>query len=215
VLIVFDLDGTLVDSRRDLADSANALLDTYGAPPLPEPRIVQMVGDGAAQLVRRACTVAGLDPVPDGALERFLAFYDARLLNHTRPYPGTQEMLERAAAKGTLAVLTNKPLAPSRRILESLELLEFFDAVIGGDGPYPRKPDAEGLRSLVAGRPGEAAVLVGDSRVDRETARAAGVAFCFVRYGFGGAGDPPAGELAIDRPLDLEDILDRLDHGPC
>jgi phosphoglycolate phosphatase len=208
VLFVFDLDGTLVDSSRDLADSANALLTAYGAPVLPDARIIEMVGDGAAKLVERAFVAAGLPSVPDEALPTFLKLYDARLLNHTRPYPGVLEMLEASLEQGTLAVLTNKPLAPARRILDGLGLLGFFEAVIGGDGPYPRKPDPEGLRSLVAARPGEGAVLVGDSRVDRETARAAGIPFCFAQYGFGGAGEP--GELAIDHPRDLSAILNRL-----
>lgn len=104
MLIVFDLDGTLVDSRRDLAESANALLADYGAPPLAEDVIGSMVGDGAAMLVRRACVAAGLSSVPGDALRRFLDLYDARLLNHTKPYPGMRETLDGAAAKGTLAV---------------------------------------------------------------------------------------------------------------
>jgi phosphoglycolate phosphatase len=119
-----------VDSRRDLAESANALLADYGAAPLAEDVLVSMVGDGAPVLVRRACVAAGLTGVPDDALRRFLDLYDARLLNNTKPYPGMRETLDAAAAKGPLAVLTNKPGAASRRILDGTGLLDFFDELV-------------------------------------------------------------------------------------
>ena len=141
-LFVFDLDGTLVDSRRDIADAANALLVSCGAAPLPEERIGRMVGEGAATLVARAFKASGVER-PADALERFLAIYDERLLNHTRPYPGMAECSRRSAARAALAVLTNKPMASTRRILDGLDLARHFppDAVLGGDGPFPRKPD--------------------------------------------------------------------------
>ena len=150
-LFVFDLDGTLVDSRRDIADSANVLLETCGARPLPEETIGRMVGNGAATLVARAFAASGLEPPPD-ALERFLAIYDTRLLLHTRPYPRMAEVLAALGARAALAVLTNKPLAATRSILAGLDLARFFDdeAVVGGDGPFPRKPDPGGLQHLVS-----------------------------------------------------------------
>jgi len=120
-LIVFDLDGTLVDSRRDLAESANALLAEYGCPALDEHAIGRMVGDGAATLVARALAAAGCPPATE-ALPRFLAIYNGRLLRCTRAYPGVPELLEHLAARAALAVLTNKPLAATRQILEGLDL---------------------------------------------------------------------------------------------
>src|SRR5712691_844767 len=120
-LYVFDLDGTLVDSRRDIAESANALLETCGARPLPEETIGRMVGDGAATLVARAFAAAGIER-PTDALNRFLAIYDTRLLKHTRPYPQMPEVLEALGARAPLAVLTNKPLAATHTILCGLGL---------------------------------------------------------------------------------------------
>jgi len=209
-LIVFDLDGTLVDSRRDLADAANALLESCGGGPLSEERIGRMVGDGAATLVARVFEASGLVQ-PAGALERYLALYDQRLLNHTRPYPGMAEVLDVLGMHATLAVLTNKPLASARRILEGLDLARHFadGAVLGGDGPFPRKPDPAGLRHLSASAkvPAESTLLVGDSIIDWRTARAASTPLCLARYGFGYEGFPPhafgPADRQIDAPADL------------
>jgi phosphoglycolate phosphatase len=204
------LDGTLVDSRRDIAESANALLVACGAKPLPEETIGKMVGNGAATLVARAFAAAGAER-PADALDRFLTIYDARLLAHTRPYPGIVEALETLGARATLAVLTNKPLAATHSILAGLDLARFFadDAIVGGDGPFARKPDPEGLLHLASrfGAAPAATVLVGDSFVDWQAARNAGAAICLARYGFGFEGFP-TGELrpfdrTIDSPRDL------------
>jgi len=187
-LFVFDLDGTLVDSRRDIADAANALLESCGAAPIPEARIGAMVGEGAAMLVARAFSASGVER-PADALERYLALYDERLLNHTRPYDGIPEVLDALARRGALAVLTNKPIASTRRILDGLDLARFFasDAVLGGDGPFARKPDPAALLHLAAsGSVSTAATLmVGDSAIDWRTARAASTGICLARYGFG------------------------------
>src|SRR5204863_5454245 len=124
-LIVFDLDGTLVDSRRDIAESANTLLETCGGRPVREETIGRMVGDGAATLVARAFAAAGIER-PADALDRFLAIYDTRLLRHTRPYPQVPEVLEMLGALAPLAVLTNKPLRATRSILAGLGLARHF-----------------------------------------------------------------------------------------
>jgi len=209
-LIVFDLDGTLVDSRRDISDAANALLEECGATPLPEAHIGRLVGDGAATLVARAFKVNGIAQPPD-ALERFLALYDQRLLNHTRPYPGMPGVLDMLGSRAKLAVLTNKPIAATRRILAGLDLARHFadDAVIGGDGPFPRKPDPAGLRHLIdrAGVGSQSALLVGDSVIDWRVARGASTPVCLARYGFGFESVPveeigPADRI-IDAPADL------------
>ena len=204
-LVVFDLDGTLIDSRRDLADSVNAMLADYGAPGLALEAITAMVGEGAAVLVRRALTASGLDPTTPDALARFLSHYDSRLTAHTSPYEGMVAALEALRSeKLTLAVLTNKPTRASNVILDRLGLLPFFSQVIGGDTPLGRKPDPAGLLRLVTSAAAAPAtsVLVGDSPIDVSTARAAGACVCFARYGFG-AHEPiqlEPGELAVDLP---------------
>ena len=191
--IVFDLDGTLVDSRRDLAESANALLAACGCPTQSETAIGRMVGDGAATLVARAFAAGGC-PAPPDALARFLTIYETRLLQCTRPYPEVEDVLATLEPRLPIAVLTNKPLASTRRILDGLGLGRFFlpDLVFGGDGPFARKPDPAGLRVLcdrVGLAPG-ATLMVGDSVVDWHTARAAGTRVCLASYGFGFDGFP-------------------------
>ena len=186
-LIVFDLDGTLIDSRRDLADSANALIAEHGGRELPVETIVAMVGEGAALLVRRLIKASGLELDLHRALPRFLELYDERLLVHTRLYDGTASMLETLHGSATLAVLTNKPQRPSERILEGLGIARYFTYVVGGDTPHGRKPDPAGLAHIVtaAGATAGETLMVGDSAIDLRTARAAGVRVCLVSYGFG------------------------------
>jgi phosphoglycolate phosphatase len=185
-LIAFDLDGTLIDSRRDLTDSINVLLVEHGATPLEEEAVGRMVGEGARVLVQRALEAAQLGDVPD-ALPRFLQIYDTRLLNHTRPYDGIVDALRVAREHGHLAVLTNKPAAASNRILEGLGMRELFHEVVGGDGPLPRKPDPAALVALMD-RTGTApthTLLIGDSIIDFETAARASARCCMAAYGFG------------------------------
>jgi phosphoglycolate phosphatase len=208
--VVFDLDGTLVDSRRDLADAANLVLEASGAPRLSEEAIGRMVGDGAATLVARVFAAANV-PAPSDALERFLTIYGKRLLVHTRAYAGVPEVLTALRERMPLAVLTNKPRGATREILEGLGLARYFtpEAILGGDGPFARKPAPDGLRYLSdrAGVAPDETLLVGDSLVDLRTARAAGSSICLVRYGFGFetmSGDPiVSSEWVIGRPEDL------------
>jgi phosphoglycolate phosphatase len=199
-----------VDSRRDLAEAANLVLEDAGAPRLSEEAIGGMVGDGAAALVARAFAAAGVPP-PADALQRFLAVYDERLLVHTRAYAGIPEVLSALHQRLPLAVLTNKPRGATREILEGLDLARYFedDAIIGGDGPFPRKPDPAGLRHLAdrAGVSLSDTLLVGDSLVDFKTATAAASSICLARYGFGfetvRAAASASAEWAIDAPADL------------
>ena len=185
-LIAFDLDGTLIDSRRDLADSANQLIEELGGEPLTEEQIGGMVGEGAGLLVRRALRAAGRGDRPR-ALERFLQIYDERLLNHTRLYDGVADVVWQARSRARLTILTNKPTKPTERILSALGLRDAFEDVIGGDGPYPRKPEPAGLHAMMAAASTDAkdTLLVGDSKIDLETAQRAGVRCCLVSYGFG------------------------------
>jgi phosphoglycolate phosphatase len=212
-LYVFDLDGTLVDSRRDLADSINLLLEACGASPLPETMVGKMVGDGARTLVARAFAAANHAP-PADALERFLEIYDARLLVHTRAYPEVERVLGELHERASLAVLTNKPLRATESVLAGLGLARYFadDAILGGDGPFPRKPDPAGLRHLAdaAGVKKDATLLVGDSVVDWKTARNAETPICLARYGFGFETFPVeqlgADDVVIDTPGDILDL---------
>jgi phosphoglycolate phosphatase len=184
-LIAFDLDGTLIDSSRDLAESVNEVLTGLGAPPLPHDDITRMIGEGAKVLVRRALAAAGIPEDPE-AIARFLEIYDRNLLNHTRPYAGITEVVRTARQHASVAVLTNKPLEPSEKVLAGLGMRELFDDVIGSGGIYPRKPDPTALFALMerAGATPDRTLMVGDSRIDFETARSAATRCCLVTYGF-------------------------------
>jgi phosphoglycolate phosphatase len=211
-LLVFDLDGTLIDSRRDLADAANALVVRHGGTALPVESIARMVGNGAAMLVRRALAAAGVDGDVRTMLPEFLELYDERLLRTTHLYDGFPEVLEALTARATLALLTNKPLAATERILTGLGIAPFFGAVLGGDGPLPRKPDPAGLRHLMvqASADPERTVMIGDSPVDLATARAAATRVCLARYGFGfriSRDDLRGDELFADEPAELPRVL--------
>ncbi len=212
MLVVFDLDGTVIDSARDLAEAASELVQSYGAEPLSVSDVVGMVGDGAAMLVRRALERSALDPSTPEALPRFLQMYDRRLLDHTVPYDGMREVLALAERRGPLAVLTNKPRTPALAILEALGLRGFFTAVIGGDSPHGRKPDPAGLRALMATAPGHPTLMVGDGPADFQTAQAAGCAFAFARYGFGAVrfrGEAPDTPYVVDHPREFVAVLER------
>ncbi len=211
-LIAFDLDGTLIDSKRDLAESANEMLATYGAPPLAEVEVAGMVGDGAKQLVQRALDAGGVTTDVSAALDRFLAIYAGRLFRHTRPYPGLPDAVAAAAERASLAVLTNKPEGPSRTLLDGFGLSRYFRWVIGGDSGFPRKPDPSGLDHLMrqAGVTPGACLMVGDSMMDVETARSAGAAVCVAEYGFGHLRRPlelDGTELIARRPEDVAGLI--------
>jgi phosphoglycolate phosphatase len=208
-LVAFDLDGTLVDSAGDLASAASALTGERGGRALSCDQVVAMVGEGAAVLVRRALTAAGLDPDTAGATARFLELYDARMLETTVLYPGIRLVLDALDPLLPLAVVTNKPEPAARRMVEALGLSRYFVEVIGAEGVFPRKPDPAGLRSLEVHAGGGPLVLVGDSPVDRQTAERAGAAFVLAGYGFGATG--PAEALATPYvagvPSDLPRVI--------
>jgi phosphoglycolate phosphatase len=213
-LAVFDLDGTLIDSRRDLADSANEMLAAYGAPPLDDDRIASMVGCGAPTLVTRVMAAAGVDKPVEDALPRFLTAYNERLTHHTRPYDGIADLLEELQSRETaMALLTNKPLDQSNRILDAFGLSKHFRWLVGGDGPWPRKPQPDGIRFLMqqASAGAGETVLIGDSTIDLQTARNAGVRICLARYGFGFADVPETDlrgdESLVDTPTEIYGVL--------
>lgn len=208
-LVAFDLDGTLIDSVGDLATAASRLTETLGGRPLARAEVVAMVGDGAAVLVRRALTAAGLDPETPDALRLFIAIYDQCLFDTTRVYDGVPDALDALDPLVPLAVVTNKPLAPARTLLDAFGLASRFIDVIGGDGPWPRKPDPAGLLSLRVHARGGPLVLVGDSPVDAETAYRAGAAFVLAGYGFGADkfDGPPGTSFVATTPADLPRLI--------
>ncbi len=199
-LLAFDLDGTLVDSSSDLASSVNAMLAQLapGVPALPLPVVRGFIGEGAAVLISRSLARAGVELPLEQALPAFLAAYRQRLLETTRCYPGIPEALT-ALHGHTLTVLTNKPGDLSRLLLDGLGLLPRFAHVIGGGDLPTRKPDPQGLLELMrrcgcdAGR----TLFVGDSRVDVETGRAAGVPVLGVTWGLDPEGLRAAGPDAL------------------
>lgn len=187
MLLVFDLDGTLVDSIHDLASAASELSARHGGPPVDDEAACWMVGEGAAVLVERVMARAGHAATPPGALGEFVALYDRRMFDTTRPYPGTIETLQALAGTHALALLTNKPEDSGRKILSRLGLEKFFPHAVFGDGAFARKPEPAGLKWLMerCGATAARTVLIGDSDVDVQTARNGGVRLCLARYGFG------------------------------
>lgn len=212
-LIAFDLDGTIVDSSRDLAESVNDVLIELGASPLSHAAIIRMIGEGARVLVGRALAAAGLPESPK-AIERFLEIYDVRLLNHTRLYDGIADVVRAAGAHARVALLTNKPRRPSERLLEGLGVRDLFEDVIAGDGPFPRKPDPAALVALGerAGATASRTLMIGDSRVDYETARRASAKCCLVQYGFSShsfEGIATDDTWVVSDVAGLADVIDR------
>jgi phosphoglycolate phosphatase len=189
-LIVFDLDGTLIDSRKDLATAVNAMLEQMGRPALPENVVAEYVGDGAGMLVRRALGDPDDESVVEDGLSRFLACYREHMLDHTYVYDGVFDSLEamRLMPDGSerkFAVLTNKPVRPSHRICEALGLSGYFFQIYGGNSFATKKPDPEGLKTLIreAGVRPDETLMIGDSVVDVLTARNAGTYVIGCRFG--------------------------------
>jgi phosphoglycolate phosphatase len=188
-LVIFDLDGTLIDSRLDLVHSVNAMLRHLARPELPADVVASYVGDGAPMLVRRALGDPKDEKLLKRALEYFLSYYKEHKLDHTTVYAGIPEALRQIQSNGSrrqMAVLSNKPVNPSRAIVEALGLSEFFPLVYGGNSFDTKKPDPLGIRTILkqTGVAPDRALMVGDSAVDVLTGHNAGLATCGVTYGF-------------------------------
>ncbi len=201
-LLVFDLDGTLIDSAQDLCNSVNEALKEFGHEPLPDPAIASFVGNGAPMLMRRSLALASNlspDAVDEELLAKaytfFLQYYREHKLDFTYAYDGVLEALkalqELHDAPGgisrTMAVLTNKPVRPARGICEGLGLANYFPYIYGGDSFATKKPDPTGLRKLMeeTGTRPEETAMIGDSYVDVLTARNAGAWSIGCAFGFG------------------------------
>ncbi|HTW22566.1 MAG TPA: HAD-IA family hydrolase [Candidatus Baltobacteraceae bacterium] len=212
-VLIFDLDGTLIDSKLDLAISVNATRRHMGLDPLADETIFGYVGNGAQVLVQRALGEGvTLEEIEKGH-KFFLAYYRAHMLDNTVAYPGVREALEMLKERD-LAVLTNKPVRFSQAILDGLGLARYFQYVYGGNSFATKKPDPEGVRTLLrdfGAAPGEA-MMVGDSEVDVRTARNSGTWACGVTYGLGLDGmraHPP--DLMLDSLADLPRHLDAIE----
>jgi phosphoglycolate phosphatase len=203
--LIFDLDGTLIDSKLDLVLSVNATLEHMGREALAHDTICSYVGNGVPILVRRALGDGATDAEAEEASAHFLAYYRAHMLDHTVTYPGVREGLE-LLRKHRMAVLTNKPVRFSEAILQGLGLSHYFRRVYGGNSFATKKPDPAGVNVLLhdlAVGPREA-MIVGDSEVDVRTARNAGTWACGVSYGLGAEGlraNPP--DLMLDSLVEL------------
>jgi phosphoglycolate phosphatase len=184
-LFVFDLDGTLADTRADLTESVNHALEAQGSAPLSMEEVTRYVGNGAKMLMQRALGATATARVLERALTDFLQHYTEHCTERTVLYPGTREALRGLAGKD-LAVLSNKPSLHSRKILSALGVEDVFARIEGGDSFPQKKPDPAGLLAVARdlGHPLDRTLVVGDSEVDIQTARAAGARAAFVTYGF-------------------------------
>ena len=211
-LYVFDLDGTLIDSRADLVQSVNATLRHFHRHPLPDEVIASYIGDGAGMLVRRALGDPEDTTLLDDALLYFLAYYREHKLDHTYVYEGVVPVLEalRTRPRTTMAVLSNKPVGPSRAICESFGLAAHFFRIYGGDSFATKKPDAFGLETLMreAGVTASETVMIGDSDVDILTAQNCGTFSIGCSYGLSPHSletVPP--DAVVHQPLGLLSLL--------
>jgi phosphoglycolate phosphatase len=215
-LLVFDLDGTLIDSRKDLANSVNAMLSHFGRPPQPESVIATYIGDGAGMLVRRALG----DPADEDFLQRaltcFLDHYREHKLDNTYVYAGVLDSLDSLrflpdGSERKMAVLSNKPVGPSKAICDALGLGSYFFRVYGGNSFSTKKPDPAGLNALIreAGVPPEQTLMIGDSDVDVLTARNAGTWVLGCRFGLAPHTlDSAEPDAIVDAPSDWTNLLD-------
>jgi phosphoglycolate phosphatase len=229
-LLIFDLDGTLIDSRLDLIHSVNAMLRQFGRAELPGDMIATYVGDGAPMLVRRALgdlprsgpesgPPGGPDPSHEqlfrSALEYFLSYYRIHKLDHTVVYSGIPQALAQIArprngVRRHMAVLSNKPVNPARAIVEALGLADFFVRVYGGNSFPTKKPDPLGAQTILqeTGTAASESLMIGDSGVDILTGRNAGLWTCGVAYGFAPHTlEEVAPDVLIERPSELAELL--------
>jgi phosphoglycolate phosphatase len=232
-LLVFDLDGTLIDSAQDLCNSVNATLTHFGRQTLPDETIAGFIGNGAMTLLCRAIAAAdgspAIDKIPDEAYAFFIDYYRAHKLDYTYAYEGVLEALAalkqlhelpaaRNANKGlAMAVLTNKPVRPARDICAALGLAPYFLNIYGGNSFPTKKPDPEGLLALMseAGARPEETVMIGDSQVDVETARNAGAWSVGCTFGLSPdslAACPP--DVIVDSPAEWTAALSPVETNP-
>ena len=212
-LLIFDLDGTLLDTRQDLTDAVNYALRKLGFAELDRDTVTSYVGDGVRKLLERT-----LNHPEDEILMRgrsyFIEYYSDHLADHTRPYPGVVEMLQTLSGK-RLAVISNKSQEFTVPLLETLHLAHYFEIIIGGNAGYPAKPDPAAVKAVLekTGVPTDKALITGDSPNDILAGRAAGISTCAALYGY-----RPQSELmelkpdfSIRQAAELIEILEKGD----
>jgi len=209
--VIFDLDGTLVDTSPDLTAALNAVLTAAGRKPLPEIEVRHLVGRGARVLIERGMAATG-EPADEALVPKlfqdFLDYYGAHIADGSKPFPGAEKAVRRLAAAGhPLGICTNKPEALSFKLMDALRLRSLFPVILGADSQPYRKPDPRHLLDTIAKLGGDRsdAVLVGDSETDVKTARAAGVPIVLVSFGYT---EIPVRELGADAVIDHFDRLD-------
>lgn len=192
--IIFDLDGTLIDSAPDIRAAVNTMLESLGEPPMPLPEVTSYIGNGLPHLVRLVMQARQIDPALHETLtKRTLAAYHTEETALTVLYPGVRETLEALKSAGLrLGLCTNKPFAPTESILETFGLTALFDTVVGGDTLPQRKPDPAPLRHVITALKAREVLYVGDSEVDAATAQNAGAPFALFTEGYR---KTPASEL--------------------
>ena len=218
--LVFDLDGTLIDSAPDIADAVNALLGELGKAPLELEAIKRMIGDGAPVLLERALAASGIQEAAAGFMPRFKTLYEAASTNRTELYPKVREILESFRREDRrLALCTNKPEAATRLVLKHFGLEALFQTVIGGDSLKERKPAKEPLLRAIRQAGGTdtsstEAVMIGDSHTDLATAKAASVEAIIIPSGYGRAADAATQGAfhEVARFADLPPLLEKLDR---
>lgn len=214
-LIIFDLDGTLIDSSRDITDAINYAIGPYGLSPLTTKDTIKLVGEGISRLIEKLLSTTifnGNDDVKRTVMDRFLEYYSAHLLDNTDIYPNVRFTLERLK-EYKKAVISNKRETLSRRILEGLGLGNFFDMIIGSDSTPEKKPSPLPIVKVLAEfdvKP-EEAIIVGDSNLDIEAGRAAGLKTVSVTYGYRPYEMIKDADFVIDRIEDLVKIIKVLD----
>jgi len=198
--LIFDLDGTLVDTAPDLLEAINFILKAEGRAPVDRAALRHLVGHGARAMMVEAFAMTGGPVEPGrlpGLLDRYIAHYRTHIADESRPFPGVEATLRRLSGAARLGVLTNKPQELTDLLLPALDLARFFGAIHGAGRMEASKPDPRVFESVIAelGGPGAGAVMIGDSATDVATARAAGAPVILVDYGYTPV---PAGELGAD-----------------
>ncbi len=210
-LIIFDLDGTLVDSSVDVCNSLNYAIRPYSSSEVSVEETIALVGEGATALVRKLIEERGLDLDPPTLLRRFFDYYRTHMTDHSAPYPGVEKTL-RTLSGQKKAIVSNKIEALSVQLLKALNLMEYFDYVAGGDTLLQKKPSPEPILNVLSRfdtLPGDA-LFVGDSIFDITASRAAGVKSVAVLYGYGFPGFSDGADYSVERIEELIDLVARL-----
>ncbi len=210
-LVIFDLDGTLIDSSIDIANAINYAVEPYGVPPLTVQEVISLVGEGISTLMEKIILKEGIEAGRDLLTGRFVSYYSSHLTDNTTPYPGVREVLAQLAAYRK-AVISNKRESLSVKILEALGLSEYMEVIVGSDTVKERKPSPLPVRHVLStlGISPDAAIIVGDSNYDVEAGKSAGIKTVAVTYGYRPLEFLQGADFIINSMPELNDVLRRL-----